>query len=504
MKNKIINKAQNFSQILIKPIMFMSLAGLLISVSALLKAQFMPDFLQSLGDFIFNILSDGFIGQLSIIFCISIGTALSKENKTDAAILSLLTYFLFIVANNQWLTLTDQLAKSGEFGLAGTGQTFVLGFQVTDLGVFLGIILGLLSAYLNNSFSHITFSPMFSVFEGTRFVYFISIFIVSGLAILSSYIWPFFNQAIASLVNLISRTGSFGFFLYGFFNRMLLPLGLHSLLYMPILFSPLGGSATVAGSTYHGALNIWLAEIGNIQHVSSIHPSVGYLANFGTMALPVGIALALISTAKEENKSKVKAMLIPALFAALFAEITEPIEFMFLFSAPILWFAHAVVYGFGLFLASVLGLKMEVSTIIKTLVNAFLVPMNLGKQWLVPIIFIVLVAIEFFVFRFFILKLDLPTLGRKSKQNKPDSAHSYDDKNIYSNLIQSLGGKDNIIQINNCISRLRIDVKNHEKINIDEVKKFANMGVISKGNHIQIIIGPGVEQAAIKLKKHLY
>src|SRR5699024_9134502 len=135
---------------------------------------------------------------------------------------------------------------------------------------------------------------------------------------------------------------------------------------MPLYYTPLGGTATIAGEQFHGAMNIWLAEIGNISQVSSIHPSIGYLVNFGYTALPIGLAFAFIKTAKEENKEKVIAVLLPAIIASAVAGITEPIEFLFLFTSPVLWLAHSVIYGLALWLSSILGLHTYVGSIIET------------------------------------------------------------------------------------------------------------------------------------------
>lgn len=509
MKDKIMSSMQKFSRIIIRPVMFMSLAGLLISISAVLKMEFMPTFIQQCGSFLFNLLTGSFISQMAVIFCVSLTTSIAKTKKNDAAIVGIVTFLLFLVANNQWLTVTNQLATPGEYGLAGTGQAMVLGFQVVDMGVFLGILLGCVAGYVFNKYHDKKLHKMIAPYEGTRFVYFVMIFVSIFLAITLSYVWPFINGLIEGLVNIISKSGSFGFFIYGFANRMLLPMGLHSLLYMPILFSPLGGTATVAGASYAGALNIWLAEIGSVSQITAIHSSVGYLANFGFTALPLGICLALIHTAKPEHKSKVKAIVLPALFAAMFAEITEPIEFLFLFTAPILWVFHGIVYGFGLMLSNLVGLNIEVSTVIKTVMNSIIIPMELGRQWLVPILFVILTAVEFFVFKFVIEKWDLKLIGRTDTFNESENNIFDDESELtttnrnYQLVVDGLGGVENIKEINNCITRLRIDLLDDSLVNKDLINQFGNSGIISKKNHIQIVIGMGVEDVREGLEAHI-
>jgi PTS system arbutin-like IIC component len=281
---------------------------------------------------------------------------------------------------------------------------------------------------------------------------------------------------------------------------------------MPLYYTPLGGTAEIAGEVYHGAMSIWYATLGNIDQITSIHPSIGYILNFGYTALPVGAALAFIRTAKPENKAKVKAVVWPAVFAAAFAGITEPIEFLFLFVAPVLWLAHALIYGFGLLLSSVLGLGVFVGPVIDTLMGALVVPVSLGKQWLIPIIFVILTAIEYFAFKALIVKLNLKTLGRDTVENgegmeevggASSKRGSILSKESLRYIIEGLGGKDNILEVNNCYTRLRIDVKDESLVNEAILKKSKNQGIIRKGSHIQIVIGMDVPEVKEELVAEL-
>lgn len=513
MKDKLYNSVQAFSRAIIRPVMFMAVTGILISVTALLRLEQMPKVLRTIGEFFFSVLTNGTIGQLSVIFCVGIATAMAKKKKTDAAIMGISVYLVFLYANNFWLNFTGRLAEAGEQGLFGTGQNTVLGVQVTDMGVFLGIILGCLTGFFVNKLADVKFHKYLSPYEGTKFAYLILIFVTALFAVLITYVWPTVNSLVNLLVSGISKSGPFGYFIYGFSNRMLLPFGLHHLLWMPLYYTPLGGAAQIAGNTYYGAMNIWLAEIGNISHISSIDPSIGYLVNFGYTALPVGIALAIIKTAKPENKQKVKAIIIPAVIASCVAGITEPIEFLFLFLSPILWVAHGVVYGLGLFVSNVLGLNVVVDNVINTIMYSLVVPMGLGKQWLIPILFVLLAGIEYFVFKTMIVKLNIPTLGRINMGDDEseeivatDSIESIGSKPIadeISYIVDGLGGKDNIETINNCYTRLRIDIKDPDLVNENTLNKFPMNGIIKKNKHIQLIIGLEVTRVRSELEDFL-
>ena len=275
MKDKIYAGLQTFSRSIIQPVMFMAVAGIIIAISAIFRLEQMPAFLNVIGDFFFETLVGGMISNLSVIFAVGIAAAMVPDKKTDAAILGIASFMIFLYANNFWLNYTGRLAEAGEFGLAGTGQGNVLGVQVTDMGVFLGIVIGTLTGYIVNKYKNVKFHKYLSPYEGTKFAFLILIMIISVFAIGITYVWPYVNDFINMLVDWMARSGAFGFFGYGFINRLALPFGLHHLLWMPLYYTPLGGTATIAGEQFHGAMNIWLGQLGSISEVTSIHSSIG-------------------------------------------------------------------------------------------------------------------------------------------------------------------------------------------------------------------------------------
>lgn len=493
MKESFQKATQTFARAIIQPVMFMAVSGLIISIAAIMKMEFMPGLFKAIGDFFFGIITSGVIGSLSIIFCVGIATALAKK-KTDAAITAVSTFMIFLFANNAWLTLTNRLAKEGEMGLFGTGQNTVLGVQVNDMGVFLGIILGCLVGFMLNRFGNVKFHKYLAPYEGTKFAFVLTLFVTIFLAIIITYIWPMINSGINFLVDGMAKSGPFGFFGYGFLNRMLLPVGMHHLLWMPMLYTPVGGTAEIAGQAVSGAYNIWLAQLGDIGSVTQMNPAIGFLTNFGPLALPLAISLAFIKTARPENKAKVKAIVFPTVIVAALAGVTEPIEFLFLFTAPVLWVIHAVVFGLGYFFSDILGLKVMIGSIPETIPSLF-VPLNLGHQyWILPIA-LGLGIIEYFAFKTVILKLNLPTIGREAMlENDDENTMVAKEKEAgLAILVQGLGGVSNIVEVYNCYTRLRCDVKDASKVDINLLKTFPSSGVVDKQKHIQIIIGIGVE-----------
>lgn len=517
MKEKFMKSASTFSKAIIQPVMFMAVTGIILSVCAILKLEFMPSFSKEVGNFVFNILSGGMIGQLSAIFCVGIAAALAKPKyKTDAAILGIVTYLIFLYANNAWLTLTNRLAEAGEQGLYGTGQGLVFGIQVTDMGVFLGIILGVFVGFMVNKFGEIKLHKYLSPYSGTKSVYILIVMATILFAIGITYVWPVINAAVEAVVKTTTTAGAPGFFFYGFLNRMLLPLGLHHFLWMPIFYTPLGGTAEIAGQMYNGAFNIWLAELGNASQITTMHPSIGYLSNLGSISLPIGIAFAIWKTARPENRKKVAAILIPTVTTAFLAGVTEPLEFLFLFLSPLLWLAHSIVYGLTLFITNIVGINIQFDTGINMIINSFAFPSRLGHQYLLPIIIVATALLEYIVFKTLIVRLNIPTLGREKSQPADesdelvlDSAQITPDENSefepqIQNIVAGLGGADNIENIINCYTRLRVDVKDEKKVNMSILKeKVQASGIVDKGKHIQIIIGVGVEEEREKVEAYM-
>lgn len=508
MKESIQKATRSFARAIIQPVMFMAVTGLVISIAAIMKMDFMPKFFQNIGNFFFGIISSGAIGSLSIIFAVGISAALAKKKKTDAAIIGVTSFMIFLYANNSWLTLTNRLAEPGSQGLYGTGQNMVMGVQVNDMGVFLGIIIGCLVGFIINRTGNVKLHKYLSPYEGTKFSYAVAIFSTIGLAIIITYIWPAINSGINFVVSSMVSMGPLGFFSYGFLNRMLLPLGMHHLLWMPLHYTPMGGTATIAGEQVSGAYNIWLASLGNLDSITQLDSSIGFLVNFAPLALPIAIAMAFIKTAKPENKAKVKAIVIPTVILAALAGTTEPLEFLFLFTAPILWLAHAIVFGLSFMISDILGLKVMIGSIPETLPSLF-VPGSLGHQYLILPIGIGISLLEYFLFKMLIIKFDLPTIGRRdmldesSEESEVLGKTAIEKEEQLAIIVKGLGGVSNIEEIFNCYSRLRLDVYDDKKVDINLLKKYPSSGVVDKQKHIQIVIGIGVEDTRINLENYV-
>ena len=334
---------------------------------------------------------------------------MAKSKKGNAALNAIVLFFIFIYSMNSFMKLNSLLIDGN---LSGTGQGNILGVQILDMGVFLGIILGVLTAIIHNKYFGIEFNGAMRLYGGANLALLIGIPIVIILSIILTYSWPLIQTGISKMTNLIVSTGSFGVGLYGFLERILIPTGLHHLLWVPVELSSVSGSGVVDGVYLEGVRNIAMAELAS-SNVDRLGPGAVYLTKaMSKMFELVGAAYAIYKCADEENKTKVKALLIPAVGAAVTAGVTEPLEFSFLFTAPILFVVHAILAGIGMAIVAILDIRViAVSGGIEFL--AMMLPVGAkGDTIKFIIVGIVQIVIYYYIFRFLITKLNLKTPGR--------------------------------------------------------------------------------------------
>ena len=257
MKEKMMNAMQRFSKAMFVPILLLPIVGILIAVGNL----FTNVRLQAILPFLNNPVTIGFgtilsgslsaiLSNLGIIFCVGLSIGLADKKKTEAGLVALLSFFVFINAMNKFMGLRGMLVEGS---LSGTGQAMVLGVQVLDMGVFLGLLLGIVIAWVHNRFCETEFNNAFQIYGGTRFVFIVLIPVMVLLAVLLTFVWPFAQAGINALGGFIQSAGNFGLFVYGMLERLLIPTGLHHLVYMPFLYTSLGGTATVGGQLFSAA-----------------------------------------------------------------------------------------------------------------------------------------------------------------------------------------------------------------------------------------------------------
>lgn len=508
MREKLMDVLQKFSKAMFIPVLILPIAGILIAVGNLFTNARLLEVIP----FMNNPVTTGFgtllsgslvsiLNNLGMIFCVGLAVGLAEKKKSEAGFTALLGFLVFINAMNKFMDITGILFVGDS--LRGTGQALVLGVQILDMGVFLGIILGIVTALIHNRFCETEFNNAFQIYGGSRFVFIVLIPAVVVLAVILTFVWPFIQTGISGLGNFINRSGNFGLFLYGALERLLIPTGLHHLIYTPFLYTSLGGTAEIGGQILEGSRNIYYAEMADptiaVLSQSVIWDARGISKMFGL----IGACLAMYHTARKENRKKIKAILIPAAVTSFIAGVTEPIEFSFMFVAPILFVVHAALSGLSMVVLNLLSVRaIGPNGFIDFLL--FNVPLGFAKtKWpvyiLVGLIFFVLYYV---VFRIVISKLNLKTLGRETAgmemklhtkaeyKEKVKGEKGGNDDIDAGQIISALGGAENIEKVDNCYTRLRLILKDPDLADEEVLKNDTGANaVIKKGQNVQVVYG---------------
>lgn len=458
--------------------------------------------------------------NLPLLFAVGIAIGMANKSKETAALSAVVGFLLFhtvigVILNFQGYnpenTTVDALIASGLSSgeAAGTAALYAreLGIFTLQTGVFGGIICGLLSAFITNKFANQTLPDYLAFFSGNRFVAVLTMIFFIPLAAIFPFIWPSIFKAIVHGGELFAATGYIGTFFYGACMRMLNVFGLHHAIYPLFWYTELGGVMEVGGQMIAGGQRIFFAQLSDptVAHFSSAATRTmqgGYLPMM--FGLPAA-ALAMYNVADDENKQKVKGILLSAALTSFLTGITEPIEFTFLFVAPLLYVIHAILEGLSYMLLYMLNVAVGV-TFSRGLIDFTFFGLLQGMsktsyQWILilgPIYSIV----YYFLFKFLIIKFNFITPGRaggeaklyrRADYNKREKSNIDDDK-IIDSIVEALGGVDNIENIDSCITRLRVTVKDPNKVANDKVWNSLNSKkVLRIGNGIQAIYGTQAE-----------
>lgn len=518
MKEKILDSMQKFAKAMIGPVLFLPIVGMSIALTAVLTNKtFVSEggLIWTIGKF-FNGMLSPIMGNLSILFCVGIAIGMAKKKKAEAAFVAIMSYILFLGANSKWLELSGKLIAGNTAGeLYGTGQTIQLGFHVTDMGVFLGMILGIAVAVVHNKYVNREFKGAMAPYGNSKLVFMIMIPVVAVLSIGTTYIWPSIANGITALTGFMSTAGALGVFVYGFLNRFLVPTGLHHLIWSPFLYSAVGDQMIINGENVIGAKPVFLALL-NDPTITMMPDSARFL-NYGLVKTfgVIGVALAFYYTAKKIKRKNLKSQLIPSTLTAVIAGITEPLEFTFIFAAPLLWLVYSVIDGLFQMIVYILNVRVCATNGILDFLVINL-PAGIGKtHWPVyMLVGLVEIAVIFVVFKFMIEKMNLKTPGRedddsdnamdlnenavKVKKEMKSSIKEIDnaenDKEKALTIIKALGGKENIVTVENCFSRLRVDVIDDTVIDEQTLKTTGASGVVRKGKNIQVVYGLSINK----------
>ena len=516
------------------PIALLPIAGLLLGVGASFTNTTMLEAYNLMGimgpgTFLYSVFtllaSVGTVifDNLPILFAMGVALGMAENEKATATLSAAIAFFVMHKTINALLLITGKL----EPGVLQEGAVAnVVGIESLQMGVFGGIIVGLGVAYLNNRFYKIRLPNVISFFGGTRFVPIISTLAYVLVGVLMFFVWPFIQSGIFALGNLVLKSGYAGTFIYGFIERILIPFGLHHVFYLPFWQTGVGGSMLIDGVMIYGAQNIFFAELASpsttVFSVSATRFMSGKFP-FMIFGLP-GAAFAMYTCAKDTKKKVAGGLLLSAALTAMLTGITEPIEFTFLFVAPMLYVIHSVLAGLSYMLMHILGVGvgMTFSGGIIDLTLFGILQGNAKTNWImIPLVGVAYFIIYFFLFRFLILRKNLATPGREddteetklytradynTKKNGEEVSKNSQktDTNHTSRLIlDGLGGKENIVSLDCCATRLRVSVKNSEIVQDPLLKQSGAAGVIKKGNGIQVVYGPQVAVIKSELEDYL-
>ncbi|WP_294703688.1 PTS transporter subunit IIBC [uncultured Fusobacterium sp.] len=532
-KEKILNFdfLQKLGKVLMVVIAVMPAAGLMISLGKLVQI--------SGGDLAFMLRIGGImesigwaiITNLHILFAVAIGGSWAKE-RAGGAFASVIAFILInvitgaifgvngsMLGNPEAITHTlfgKEIPVSGYF-------TSVLGVPALNMGVFVGIISGFLGGTIYNKYYNYRKLPAaLEFFNGKRFVPMVVIFWSVIVSVILSLVWPVVQTGINNfgiwIANSSETSPLLAPFVFGTLERLLIPFGLHHMLTIPINYTAFGGTYTIltgasAGAQVFGQDPLWLAWVTDLMNLKTSGDLVAYNnllttvtpARFkvgqmiGATGLLIGIAIAIYKNTDEDKKPKYKSMFISTIAAVLLTGVTEPLEFMFMFAALPLYVVYSVLQGLAFASAGIVNLRLHSFGNLEFLTR---MPMSMKAGLTGDIINFVICVIIFFVLGYFIAnfmirKFNYATVGRlgnyidEEKEEEVSSETKTQENTQASRIIELLGGKDNIVDVDACMTRLRVTVKDETKVaDLEAWKKEGALGLMKKGNGIQAVYGP--------------
>lgn len=421
------------------------------------------------------------IDSMGILFAVGVAYGMSKDKNGAAALAGLVGF----------LVVTTLLAPGTVAMLKGIDPADVPAAfgKINNGNQFVGILVGVITSALYNRFKDVELHKALAFFSGRRLVPIVTAATMIVVSFVLMVVWPILFNGLVAFGTSFIGLGSLGAALYGFLNRLLIPVGLHHALNSVFWFD-------VAG----------INDLGNFWASNGTKGITGmYMAGFFPIMMfgLVGAAAAFVKTARPENKNKIKSIMLAAGFATFFTGVTEPMEFAFMFVAPGLYLVHAILTGISLFIASsmhwIAGFGFSAGLV--DLILSSRMPLA-NMPYMLVVQGLAFAAIYYFSFVFIIEKYDLRTPGREEASEdevEESKASSHSEKAGL--ILAYIGGRDNVVNVDNCATRLRLEVRDNSLVDDAGIKKVAS-GVLKPGKtSVQIIVGPTVEFVADELKK---
>ncbi|MCM3125793.1 MULTISPECIES: glucose-specific PTS transporter subunit IIBC [unclassified Mesobacillus] len=500
MFKKAFGVLQKVGKALMLPVALLPAAGILLALGAALRnpallelAPFLNNggvdlvaaVMQKAGDIVF--------GNLPLLFAVGVAVGLAGGEGV-AGLAAIIGYLIMNVTMGTVLGITPE-------DVNGLNYANILGVPTLQTGVFGGIIVGIIAAALYNKFFEIELPSYLGFFAGKRFVPIITAGTAILLGLVMMVIWPPIQNGLnAFSQNMVHANLTLSAFIFGVVERSLIPFGLHHIFYSPFWYE-FGQYTTQAGEVVRGDQRIFMAQIAdNVQNLTAGTFMTGKFP-FMMFGLPAA-ALAIYHEARPERKVVVGGLMVSAALTSFLTGITEPLEFSFLFVAPVLFGVHAIFAGLSFMTMHLLNVKIGMTFsggLIDYILFGLINPQT--NAWIVIPVGLVFAVIYYFGFRFAIRKFNLMTPGREAvEEDGEEGGVKGQASDLPYEVLDAMGGKENIAHLDACITRLRVSVNDIGNVDKDRLKKLGAAGVLEVGNNIQAIFGPRSETIKGQMK----
>ena len=535
MKDEIFSVLQRVGRSFMLPVAVLPIAGLLLGVGASftnpttiktygLEAVFGDGTTLNALLTVMSAAGGAIFGNLPIIFAVGVAIGMAKAEKEVAALAAMIAFFIMHISCNATLKITGKILADGSIAPGVLEGTIADSCGITSLqmGVFGGIIVGIGVAWLHNKYHKIVLPDALSFFGGSRFIPIISTVVFMFVGIAMTFIWPVAQDIIFKLGSLVTGTGYVGTLIFGIIKRALIPFGLHHVFYLPFWQTGVGGSMMVDGKLIQGGQNIFFAQLAspNVTHFNA--DATRYFSGefiFMIFGLP-GAALAMYRCARPEKKKVAGGLLLSAALTSMLTGITEPIEFSFLFVAPMLFGVQVILAGAAYMIAHMLNIAVGL-TFSGGFLDLFIFGILQGNDktsWMLIVpVGIIYFFLYYFAFSFLIKKFNFKTPGREdddeetklytkadvNARNAAQKAGGQGGDELSPVIARALGSKRNITSVDCCATRLRCSVADSSLVDQKLLKATGANGVIVKGTGVQVIYGPKVAVIKSNLEEYL-
>lgn len=505
LKEEFKGLGQKLGKAILLPISILPVAGLCLGIPAALSSGAVKaayPILQNgiLQNFltVLNAVGGGVFNALPLIFAAGIAAGLAKAEKGSAALSAIVGYFVLLTSTGAILTVTGQMAPANA-DMRLFGQASQYGIRTLNMNVFGGIVAGIVTGFVHNKYYKTKLPEFLAFFGGARFVPIVNTLVFMIVGLIMFFIWPAVASFIASVGKATQGLGVLGAFIYGLMLRSFYIIGLHHVFYLPFWTTAAGGTLEVGGKLVEGWQNIFFAQMADpntVHYFSNIalYNSGRYLHML--FGLPA-VCLAMYTTIPNSAAKKATlGFLISIALTCFITGVTEPISFALLFASPLLFVAEALMFAFSFVVTALLNITIG-STFSAGIIEFLLFGVlqgnaKTGYLWVLAVGIPVFIA-YYYVFRALILKLDAKTPGRDEADN---TEGDFTLKVKYSGkpemILTALGGLDNIDELDNCATRLRVTVKKIDVVDIETLKATGAHNTVVRGKALQIIYGPTV------------